>query len=66
MAGDGLSPLEAADKLAGMAADARLKDAPWVQPSMAAPYFVHAQFSDAATVTKVADPGDRRPYVKAM
>ena len=66
MAGDGPTALQAADKLGLMAADGRMADAPWVQPIMAAPYFVHAQFSDAATIAKVTDPGDGRPYVKAM
>ncbi|MGY6214683.1 tetratricopeptide repeat protein [Methylolobus aquaticus] len=66
MAGDGPTALQAAEKLARMAAEGRMADAAWVQPIMAAPYFVHAQFGDAGTVAKVADPGDRLPYVKAM
>jgi tetratricopeptide (TPR) repeat protein len=66
MAGDGPTALQAAEKLADMAADGRMADAAWVQPIMAAPYFVHAQFSDMATSAAVADPGDKRPYVKAM
>lgn len=66
MGGDGLTAIEAANKLAGMIVQGTMNDAAWVQPIRAAPYFVHAQFSDEPTVMSVADPGDRLPYVKAM
>lgn len=66
MAGDGETALRAAEKLAALAATGRMNEAPWVQPIIAAPYFVHAQFSDPVRILTLADPGDRRPYVKAM
>lgn len=66
MAGDGRSVLEAADKLARVVSADAARSIPWVQPIMAAPYFAHAQFGDAASVLRLPDPGDGLPYVKAM
>jgi tetratricopeptide (TPR) repeat protein len=66
MAGDGETALRAAENLADLAATGRMNEAPWVQPIIAAPYFLHAQFSDPAQILTLPDPGDRRPYVKAM
>src|SRR5262249_28762813 len=37
-----------------------------LQPVKAAPYFAHAQFSDAATVLALPDPGADFPYVRAV
>jgi tetratricopeptide (TPR) repeat protein len=66
MAGDGETALQAAEKLARLAVADRMNEAAWVQPIIASPYFVHAQFSDPARIRGIADPGDSRPYVKAM
>ena len=37
-----------------------------IPPIKAAPYFAHAQFSDAKTILSLADPGADFPYVQAM
>ena len=66
MAGDGRSVIAAADKLAHVVSQDAARKIPWMQPIMAAPYFAHAQFSDAATVLAQPDPGDGFPYVRAM
>lgn len=66
MAGDGATALQAADRLAGLVAGGAMNEAAWVQPIQAAPYFVHAQFSEQTVVRLVRDPGDRLPYIKAM
>ena len=46
--------------------DAAAKNIAWVQPIKAAPYFAHAQFSDAKTILGLPDPGEEFPYVQAM
>ncbi|KON81766.1 tetratricopeptide repeat protein [Azoarcus sp. PA01] len=66
MAGDGASAIESADKLGRIVSDAAARNIPWVQPIMAAPYFAHAQFSDAKTILALPDPGADFPYVQAM
>src|SRR5581483_8536978 len=66
MAGDGKTVIEAANKLEAIVSDAAARNIAWVQPIKAAPYFAHAQFSDAKTILALADPGDDFPYVKAM
>ena len=66
MAGDGKTVIEAAGKLEAIVSDAAARNIAWVQPIKAAPYFAHAQFSDAQTILALADPGDDFPYVKAM
>lgn len=66
MAGDGNTVIDAANKLEAIVSDAAAKNIAWVQPIKAAPYFAHAQFSDAKTTLALADPGDDFPYVKAM
>ncbi len=66
MAGDGETVIAAADKLEAIVSDAAAKNIAWVQPIKAAPYFAHAQFSDARTILALADPGPDLPYVKAM
>jgi tetratricopeptide (TPR) repeat protein len=66
MAGDGTTVIESADKLGQIVSDAVAKNIAWVQPIKAAPYFAHAQFSDAKTILGLADPGVDFPYVQAM
>ena len=66
MAGDGATVIESADKLGQIVSDAVAKNIAWVQPIKAAPYFAHAQFSDAKTILGLADPGPDFPYVQAM
>jgi hypothetical protein len=66
MAGDGKTVIDAADKLEAIVSDAAARNIAWVQPIKAAPYFAHAQFSDAKTILALADPGADFPYVKAM
>jgi tetratricopeptide (TPR) repeat protein len=66
MAGDGPTVIESADKLEQIVSDAAAKNFAWVQPIKAAPYFAHAQFSDAKTILGLADPGADFPYVQAM
>ena len=66
MAGDGATVIESADKLGQIVSDAAAKNIAWVQPIKAAPYFAHAQFSDAKTILGLADPGADFPYVQAM
>ena len=66
MAGDGSTVIESADKLEQIVSDAAAKNFAWVQPIKAAPYFAHAQFSDAKTILGLADPGGNFPYVQAM
>jgi tetratricopeptide (TPR) repeat protein len=66
MAGDGKTVIAAAEKLEAIVSDAAARNIAWVQPIKAAPYFAHAQFSDARTILALADPGDDLPYVKAM
>jgi tetratricopeptide (TPR) repeat protein len=66
MAGDGPTVIESADKLEQIVSDAAAKNFAWVQPIKAAPYFAHAQFSDAKTILGLADPGGNFPYVQAM
>jgi tetratricopeptide (TPR) repeat protein len=66
MAGDGATVIESANKLEQIVSDAAAKSIAWVQPIKAAPYFAHAQFSDAKTILALADPGADFPYVQAM
>jgi tetratricopeptide (TPR) repeat protein len=66
MAGDGVTVIESADKLGQIVSDAAARNIAWVQPIKAAPYFAHAQFSDAKTIRGLADPGADFPFVQAM
>jgi hypothetical protein len=66
MAGEGATVIDSADKLGQIVSDAAAKNIAWVQPIKAAPYFAHAQFSDAKTILGLADPGADFPYVQAM
>jgi tetratricopeptide (TPR) repeat protein len=66
MAGDGPTAIRAAEKLDAILSAEAAREIPFVHPIKASPYFVHAQFSDPATVLALPDPGDALPYVKAM
>lgn len=66
MAGDGATAIAAAEKLGSIVSDDAAQNIAWVQPIKAAPYFAHAQFSDAKTLLGLADPGAGFPYVRAM
>jgi tetratricopeptide (TPR) repeat protein len=66
MAGDGATVIESANKLEKVVSDAAARNIAWVQPIKAAPYFAHAQFSDAKTILALTDPGAEFPYVQAM
>src|SRR5215471_126216 len=66
MAGDGATVIQSADKLSEVVSDAAAKNIAWVQPIKAAPYFAHAQFSDANTILSLPAPGEDFPYVRAM
>jgi tetratricopeptide (TPR) repeat protein len=66
MAGDGPNVIAAAGKLAKLIPDAAARDVLLLQPVKAAPYFAHAQFSDAATVLALPDPGAAFPYLQLV
>jgi tetratricopeptide (TPR) repeat protein len=66
MAGDGATAIEAAAKLDRIVSAAATKEVAWVQPIKVAPYFAHAQFSDARTLLALPDPGVGLPFVQAM
>ena len=66
MAGDGPSVIAAAAKLAKLIPDAVARDVLLLQPVKAAPYFAHAQFSDAATVLALPGPGAGFPYLQSV
>lgn len=66
MAGDGPTAIDAAGKLDATLSDEVVRKVPWTQPIKAAPYFVHAQFSELETVLALPDPGTRFPYVTAL
>ena len=56
--------LAAAVKLSGIVSQEVSGELGWVQAIETAPYTVHAQFSDPATLMALPDPGDRFPFVK--
>ncbi|HEU0202431.1 MAG TPA: hypothetical protein VFR86_18625 [Burkholderiaceae bacterium] len=66
MGGDAKTALEAAAKLDGALPADFLRLAAVAQPVKAAVYTTHAQFSDAATILALPDPGDEFVLVKAM
>lgn len=66
MAGDADVSLEYARQLDALVPVEILKEAEWVAPIKAAPYFVYAQFAALEDVMAVPDPGDQVPYLKAM
>jgi tetratricopeptide (TPR) repeat protein len=65
MSGQGSTAVEAAQKLGGVIPMEVAKTILLLQPVRAAPYFAHAQFSDAATILALADPGADFPYIQA-
>jgi len=66
MAGDAKTSLEYAAKLDEILPNEGIEAAPYAHPIKVAPLFAHAQFSDAATILALPEPGDGAPYVKAM
>ena len=66
MAGDGKTVLDAADKLSNVVSDEAAQTFAWLQAVKSAPYFAHAQFSNADTMLATPDPGDQFPFIKAM
>ncbi len=64
MGGDGRTVLEAAKKLGSLIPAEAAREALLLQPVKAAPYFAHAQFSDAAAVMALPDPGKDLAYVQ--
>ncbi|HEV7800996.1 MAG TPA: tetratricopeptide repeat protein, partial [Burkholderiales bacterium] len=64
MGGDGKTVLDSAQKLGGLIPAEAARDILMLQPVKAAPYFAHAQFSNAAAVMALADPGKDLPYVQ--
>jgi tetratricopeptide (TPR) repeat protein len=66
MSGDGPAAIAAAEKLAKLIPDDRLKKAPGAQTIKAAMYFAHAQFSTADTILALPEPSRAGAYVSAM
>ncbi len=66
MAGDGKTVIEAAGKLDNVVSGEAAHTFAWLQAVKAAPYFAHAQFSNADTMLALPDPGDEFPFIKAM
>lgn len=66
MTGDGTTAIATAEQLDGTLSDAVTKAVAWLQPIKAAPYFAHAQFSDATTILDLPAPNGQFPYVTAM
>jgi tetratricopeptide (TPR) repeat protein len=66
MTGNGATAIATAEQLDGTLSDAVTKAVAWLQPVKAAPYFAHAQFSDAATILALPAPSAGFPYVTAM
>ena len=66
MAGVAEDVIAAADKLVAITSDGLSQDLAWVQAIKTAPYSGHAQFSDAATILALPDPGDSFPFVKGF
>lgn len=66
MGGDGKTALEVAEKLDRVIDADFLRAAAALQPVKAAPYFTHAQFSDAETILALEDPGEEFVLVRAL
>jgi tetratricopeptide (TPR) repeat protein len=66
MAGDGPSAIAAASKLSKLIPDAAAREFLLLQPVKAAPYFAHAQFSNAETIFVLPDPGADFPYMQSI
>ncbi len=66
MAGDGVTAIAAAQKLAELIPDEHLLKSPGTQHIKAAIYFAHAQFGTPETILALPDPGSSAAYVAAM
>jgi tetratricopeptide (TPR) repeat protein len=66
MAGDGKTAIAFAKQLEGKIPDAMAEQVGWLQAIKAAPYFVHAQFSNPETILALPDPGNTFPLVQVM
>lgn len=66
MAGDGATALDYAGQLDALLPMEVLREAAWIAPIKAAPYFSYAQFGSLEQVMALPDPGDSVPYLKAM
>jgi len=66
MAGDGPTAITAASKLSQLIPDAAARQFLLLQPIKAAPYFAQAQFSDAAAILALPDPGAEFPYLRSI
>jgi len=66
MAGDAKTAFEYAEMLDALIPVEVLKEAAWIAPIKAAPYFAHAQFSDVGSVMALPEPLVDVPYLKAM
>jgi tetratricopeptide (TPR) repeat protein len=64
MGGDGATVLASAEKLGALIPAEAAREVLMLQPVKAAPYFAHAQFSDAAAVMALPDPGRELPYIQ--
>ena len=64
MAGLTEDVIGSSEKLVRVTSDEVSEKLAWVQAIKTAPYAAHAQFSDAATILALSDPGDRFPFVK--
>ncbi|TNC71297.1 hypothetical protein [Rubellimicrobium roseum] len=56
----------AADRLAAITSDEVSADLAWVQAIRTAPFTVHAQMSDAATILALPDPGPEFPLLRGF
>jgi tetratricopeptide (TPR) repeat protein len=65
MGGDGQTVLASAEKLSSLIPADVAAEALMLQPIKAAPYFAHAQFADADTIMKLAEPDKDLPYIQA-
>jgi tetratricopeptide (TPR) repeat protein len=66
MSGDRDTAIAMAQKLQEGLPESKAGMAQWLQPIKAAPYFAHAQFSDAAVILSLPKPAAELPYVQAM
>ncbi len=64
--GDGVTAMEYAKRLDGKIPEAVAAQVGWIQAILTAPYFVHAQFTDAEQVLALAEPEEDFPFIKAM
>jgi tetratricopeptide (TPR) repeat protein len=66
MAGDAISAMAAAHKLAAVMSDEVTAEVAWVQAIRTAPFTATAQLGDVDTVMGLPDPGDAMPFVKGL